>query len=150
LWVIPGSHKHGVLWDMRETDDHVQFECTKESIGFPYEDEDAIAVEMPAGSVLFFNGYLLHRSLPNVAKRGFRRSLVNHYMSAESLLPWSYNVDLATRDYRDIVMVAGSDPYAYKGLEDRVSAQVRPERTSGCEWVGEDSSDLSDLTDDDL
>ena len=38
---------------------------------------------------MFFNGYLLHRSLPNYAPAGFRRALVNHYMSAESLLPWS-------------------------------------------------------------
>ena len=30
----------------------------------------------------------LHRSLPNCRPRGFRRALVNHYMSAESFLPW--------------------------------------------------------------
>jgi len=55
---------------------------------FPYRDEDSVPVEVKAGSIVFFNGYLLHRSLPNHAKSGYRRVLVNHYMSAESLLPW--------------------------------------------------------------
>ena len=46
-------------------------------------------VEVRAGTVVFFNGYLLHRSLPNRAPAGrYRRALVNHYMSAHSLLPW--------------------------------------------------------------
>ena len=73
---------------------------------------------MNAGSIVFFNGYLLHRSLPNRASRGYRRALVNHYMSAESLLPWDWDGRIApTRDNRDIVMVAGEDPYAWKGLE---------------------------------
>ncbi|GAA1041653.1 hypothetical protein GCM10009557_65850 [Virgisporangium ochraceum] len=40
------------------------------------------------GGVVFFNGYLLHRSLPNTGRRGLRRALVNHYMSATSRLPW--------------------------------------------------------------
>ena len=54
---------------------------------FPYTDEDGVMVPAKAGTVVFFNGYLLHRSLPNYAALGFRRSLVHHYMSAESLLP---------------------------------------------------------------
>ncbi len=85
---------------------------------FPLKDEDSVPVEVKAGSIVFFNGYLLHRSLPNRAASGFRRSLVNHYMSAESFLPWSRPEDgtsMAMADYRDIVMVAGTDPYAYKG-----------------------------------
>jgi phytanoyl-CoA hydroxylase len=43
---------------------------------------------LPAGDALVFDGYLLHRSLPNAGQSGMRRALVNHYMSAESLLPW--------------------------------------------------------------
>ena len=31
---------------------------------------------------------LLHRSLENSGKHGYRRAFVNHYMSAESLLPY--------------------------------------------------------------
>lgn len=51
--------------------------------------------------------------------RGYRRSYVNHYMSAESPLRWSGgNADNLRDDYRDIIMVAGSDPWAHLGLAD--------------------------------
>lgn len=136
LWVIPGSHKPGILWQMRMLDDP-DFDCAPESFDYPYSDDDAVPVEVGPGSLVFFNGYILHRSLPNRTKTGHRRALVNHYMSAESLLAWSYDLNLAQADYRDIVMVAGSDPYAWKGLEHRVDAQLRFDREGGCEWIGE-------------
>ncbi len=134
LWVIPGSHKHGILWPQSQQSD-ARFDCSGESMYFPYTDDDAVPVEVPAGSMVFFNGYLLHRSLPNFAPQGFRRSLVNHYMSAESLLPWhppGAGEHMATADYRDIVLVAGQDPYAWKGLEDRATVHVRPSGEGGC------------------
>ena len=87
LWIIPGSHKRGVLWPQHDHED-TRFDCAGETYGFPYTDEDSIPVEVKAGSLVFFNGYLLHRSFPNRAQSGYRRVLVNHYMSAESLLPW--------------------------------------------------------------
>ena len=87
LWIIPGSHKPGVLYPQQLQDD-ARFDCTQESWGFPYSDEDAIPVEVKAGTIVFFNGYTLHRSLPNTRESGYRRTLVNHYMSAQSLLPW--------------------------------------------------------------
>ena len=40
LWVIPGSHKPGIIWPQQEQDDP-RFDCTIESWGFPYKDEDA-------------------------------------------------------------------------------------------------------------
>jgi ectoine hydroxylase-related dioxygenase (phytanoyl-CoA dioxygenase family) len=72
LWVIPGSHKHGIIWPQRAHEDR-RFDCTGEAIYFPYTDDDAIPVEVKAGAIVFFNGYLLHRSLPNRAKAGYRR-----------------------------------------------------------------------------
>lgn len=133
LWVIPGSHRHGILWPQHQQTD-ARFDCAGESGGFPYTDEDAVPVEMKAGSIVFFNGYLLHRSLPNQASGGYRRSLVNHFMSAESQLAWHTDEAgwLGQCDNRDIVMVAGVDPYAYKGLENRHSAHVRPSGEGGC------------------
>lgn len=118
---------------MREQEDP-RFDCSDEAYDFPYSDEDAIPVGVSAGSIAFFNGYLLHRSLPNVSN-GYRRVLVNHYMSAESLLPWlpprpgEYP---STADYRDIVMIAGNAPYAYKGTEELAEAHVRPDKQGGC------------------
>ena len=133
LWVIPGSSKQGVLWPMYPHDDP-RFDCTSESFGFPYTDDDAIAVEVPAGSIVFFNGYLLHRSFPNNAEKGFRRVLVNHYMSAESLLPWfpQEGIGMAKTDFRDIVMIAGHDPYTWKPTEHFFQPHVRKEGNGGC------------------
>ncbi len=134
LWVIPGSHKPGILWPQHVQHDP-RFDCSDETGDFPYSDDDAIPVEVKAGAIVFFNGYLLHRSLPNYAKTGYRRVLVNHYMSAESLLGWFPPRDgerMATADMRDIVMIAGRDPYAYRPLEDLNTAHVRPSGEGGC------------------
>jgi hypothetical protein len=136
LWVIPGSQKPGILYRMEEHQDR-RFDCAGESQDFPYSNDQAIPVEVKAGSIVFFNGYLLHRSLPNYASAGYRRSLVNHYMSAESYLPWFGNVlpagqHVSTADHRDIILVAGVDPYAYKGIEQRNGPHVRPSGEGGC------------------
>jgi phytanoyl-CoA hydroxylase len=135
LWVLPGSHRAGVLYPNREHQDP-RYDCTVESYDFPYDEADAVPVEMAAGSVLLFNGYLLHKSLPNTGRHGFRRALVNHYMSAESLLPWArpeHQQSMAQADFRDIVLVAGRDPYAYKGIEQVRSPRIRPDREGGCD-----------------
>ena len=137
LWVIPGSHKRGILYEMQRQNDP-RFDCTDESFGFPYKDEDAIPVEVPAGAMVFFNGYLLHRSFQNTRTSGYRRVLVNHYMSAESLLPWVASTEgkqVAITDYRDIVMIAGKDPYAYKGFADLAEVHVRADKMGGCRPV---------------
>jgi ectoine hydroxylase-related dioxygenase (phytanoyl-CoA dioxygenase family) len=133
LWVLPGSHRPGVVYPDREHDDD-RFDCATEAFDFPYRDDDAIPVEVPAGSVVVFNGYLLHRSLPNTTT-GMRRSLVTHYMSASSPLPWLMppaGVPPVAHDHRDIVMIAGRDPYAWKGIADIVKPEVRPDRSGGC------------------
>ncbi len=136
LWVLPGSHKRGVIYH-QEWHADPRFDCSWEARRFPYSDDQAVPVEVRAGSVVFFNGYLLHRSLPNTAKSGYRRALVNHYMSAESLLPWfganlPSDEHVAIADYRDVVLVAGEDPYAFKGIEERAGPHVRPSGEGGC------------------
>jgi phytanoyl-CoA hydroxylase len=134
LWVLPGSHRRGVLYPDRDHH-NPQFDCEVEAFDFPYRDEDAVAVEVPAGSVVLFNGYLLHMSLPNSGRHGLRRALVNHYMSAESLLPWFLppeGVTMGRADHRDVVLVAGTDPYAYKGVTDVMRPHVRPDGQGGC------------------
>jgi hypothetical protein len=134
LWAIPGSHRAGVLYPDREHDD-VRFDCTHESYGFAYDESDAVPLQVPAGSAVVFDGYLLHSSQPNSGRHGMRRALVNHYMSAESLLPWSppeKDAWMGKADYRDILLVAGEDPYAFKGTTDVSHPHVRPERMGGC------------------
>lgn len=134
LWVIPGSHRRGVIFPDRETDNE-RFDCTWESYDFGYREEDAVPVELKAGSAVLFDGYLLHRSLPNTGRHGMRRALVFHYMSAESRLPWVRPEGeewMARVDHRDVVLVAGGDPHAYRGITDVMTAHVRAERDGGC------------------
>lgn len=139
LWVIPGSHRPGVLWEQEWHGDR-RFDCSDESVGFPYSDDDAIPVEVKAGSVVFFNGYLLHRSLPNTAAPGtYRRALVNHFMSCESHLAWADKMPEGTSsakwDNRDVVVVAGTDPYAHRGYTNEREVILRPDGRTGCvDW----------------
>ncbi|MGH7025624.1 MAG: phytanoyl-CoA dioxygenase family protein [Caulobacteraceae bacterium] len=132
LWFHPGSHRSGVLWRMQPHDDE-RFDLSEEAIGHPYEREGGVPVELAAGGVAFFNGYVLHRSLRNLAPSGYRRALVTHYMSARSPLPWSIGFPPVRRaDYRDIELIAGEDPYAWKGITDESLPFVRlddPSRT---------------------
>ena len=125
LWMHPGSHASGVIWPTRAHND-ARFDHSEESFGWPFPREGGVPVVIRAGSVAFFNGYTLHRSLNNTAPAGFRRALVNHYMSARSMLPWRFG-GKARADFRDIVMVAGEDPYAWRGLADISFPFIRPE-----------------------
>lgn len=117
LCVIPGSHVAGTLYPSRTHDRTGEFDPTPESYGF--DDKGEVPVELRAGSALFFNGYLLHRSRRN-ASDCYRRALVNHYMSTQSPLHWCLDEDLADgsrheSDNRSVHVVCGEDPYAYLG-----------------------------------
>ncbi len=117
LWVVPGSHRAGVLYPFREHDNSEEFDVSPESYGF--DDSDEVPVELKAGSVVFFNGYLLHRSKRNVSDR-YRRALVNHYMSTQSPLHWCLDEELEgggkhESDNRSVHVVCGEDPYAHLG-----------------------------------
>ena len=133
LWAHPGSHRLGVLYPDREQEDE-QFDCAREAFDFPYDERKAVPLEVRAGDVVIFDGYLLHRSLPNYGGLGLRRALVNHYMSSTSPLPWmaQAGIPIAATDYRDIVPVAGVDFYAWRGTADQSVVEVRPDREGGC------------------
>ena len=117
LWVLPGSHRQGYLYPQRNHENPDEFDFAQESYGFDGSDE--VPVEVETGSLVFFNGYLLHRSRKN---RGdtFRRVLVSHYCNSWSLLPWSLQEGErpASADRRCIIPVSGVDPYAWKGYDD--------------------------------
>ncbi|MCZ6635543.1 MAG: phytanoyl-CoA dioxygenase family protein [bacterium] len=124
LWVLPGSHAKGYLHPQREHECPEEFDSASESYGF--DESGEIPVECKAGDVVFFNGYLLHRSRKNRSDQ-FRRVLVNHYMNAYSLLPWQMKPEerSASADFRNVIMVAGKDPYAWKGYERGGKTHVR-------------------------
>jgi ectoine hydroxylase-related dioxygenase (phytanoyl-CoA dioxygenase family) len=116
LWVIPGSHKTGYLYSQREHNNPQEFDFAPESYGF--DESMEIPVEVEAGTLVFFNGYLLHRSRKNRSEI-YRRVLVNHYCNAWSLLPWSVEEGerVANADRRNVLAVSGADPYAWKGYQ---------------------------------
>lgn len=116
LWIIPGSHKTGYLYPQREHEKPEEFDFAPESYGF--DENVEVPVEVKAGTLVFFNGYLLHRSRKNRSDV-YRRVLVNHYCNAWSLLPWSLEEGerVANADRRNVLPVSGVDPYAWKGYQ---------------------------------
>lgn len=127
LWIIPGSHRPGHILRrvVNESDEYADVDTADISA---YRKSDRIPVEVKSGSVVFFNGYTLHSSLRNRTDDCFRTALVNHYMSAASMLPWDQDGKLRpTEDLRDIVLVAGKDPYAWKGTVDLNRPYLRRE-----------------------
>jgi ectoine hydroxylase-related dioxygenase (phytanoyl-CoA dioxygenase family) len=116
LWVIPGSHQGGVILRRIPGRDAEYAEADTLDLS-DIGERRCVPVEVKAGSVVFFHDYVVHSSRRTRTHDCFRMALVNHYMSAESLLPWDQDGKLpATADLRDIIMVAGTDPYAWKGL----------------------------------
>ena len=127
LWIIPGSHKPGYMMSRVDNDSNEYADVDTIDVS-KYKQEEIIPVEVKNGSVVFFHGYLLHSSKRNKTTDNFRTALVNHYMSAESMLPWDQDGKLpATEDMRDIVMVAGEDPYAAKPITEMNKPYLRPE-----------------------
>ena len=104
LYVIPGSHKY-------EVHEHVELEGSQQNefkLALGARDEDGVAVEVPAGSVIFFNNQLLHKSTDNPTAR-FRRCNVAHYISADSERVPQRNV----KNIRPVMWVRG-DTYSEK------------------------------------
>ncbi|HLF34390.1 MAG TPA: phytanoyl-CoA dioxygenase family protein [Cyclobacteriaceae bacterium] len=130
LWVIPGSQRDGFIHKIVPSESNEyneQYSCEL----IPFIEDDAIPVEVKTGSVVFFNGYLLHRSLKNKTPDRSRMALVSHYMSAESMLPWNWDGRITLKeDMRDIIMITGKDPYAEKGTESITFPYLRGEQSS--------------------
>ena len=84
--VVPGSQDWDVLCPT-PADPTVSF--TKESLPLP-EGATELPVGLRAGDVLFFNGSLVHGSMPNVTEDRFRRALIAHFIEerATSGVAW--------------------------------------------------------------
>ena len=97
LQVIPGSHDWPILCTTQA--DTVQ-SFTNVTVPVP-EGTQASPVILDPGDVLFFNGQLVHGSLPNISEDRFRRALIAHYIEGDS--------QQVSRWYRPTLRMDGSE-----------------------------------------
>ena len=114
LYVIPGSHKDGVR-EHKELGGSQQGEF-KQAEGA--RDEDGVAVEIPAGAVIWFNSQVLHKSTDNHSSR-FRRANIAHYISATA----EWTRPEAINKKRPPMWIRGE---TYPGMGDEVQRDVIP------------------------
>ena len=74
LQVVPGSHKQGKWQTRNDRDVFGNLEMDPSAVA----DVQPVAVEVPAGSVVFFGAFLVHKSDPNTSDRD-RRALLYSY-----------------------------------------------------------------------
>jgi ectoine hydroxylase-related dioxygenase (phytanoyl-CoA dioxygenase family) len=80
MQVVPGSQS----WDILCTEDaDTRISFTSVTVPLP-PGQEVRPVVMEAGDVLFFNGSIVHGSMPNTTTDRFRRSLVAHYVEGTS------------------------------------------------------------------
>jgi hypothetical protein len=86
LEVVPGTHTMDIFCP-EQADAEVSF--TKEFVPVP-PGLSTVPVDLAPGDVLFFNGQLVHGSLPNHSQDRFRRSFICHYIgrSSERMSVW--------------------------------------------------------------
>ncbi|KQX45454.1 phytanoyl-CoA dioxygenase family protein [Paenibacillus sp. Root444D2] len=84
LWVIPGTHKLGLLphGAVKNIEEHESW--TDETEGADLSKQ--IPVEMEKGDILFFSELLIHSSNKNRSKDRWRRSYVCHYIREDSFV----------------------------------------------------------------
>jgi len=97
MQVVPGSHQWPVLCTT-QADTRQSF--TDVTVPLPPEQE-IHPVLMEPGDVLFFNGSLVHGSLPNTTCDRFRRALIGHYITG--------NAEHVTAFMQPIVRMDGSE-----------------------------------------
>ena len=80
LEVAVGSHTWPILCTVKAD---VNESFTDVTVDIP-EGQEVRPMIMKAGSVLFFNGSLVHGSKPNISTTRFRRALIGHYIEGDA------------------------------------------------------------------
>jgi phytanoyl-CoA hydroxylase len=90
LQVVPGSQDWPILCTIKS---NTQESFTDVTVPVP-EGYPIVPVIMEPGDVLFFNGSIVHGSLPNKTTDRFRRSLIGHYIEgdAQQVAKWYFPV----------------------------------------------------------
>lgn len=86
LQVVPGTRELPVLCT-EPADTAVSF--TNVTVPLP-EEMKPVSIVLDPGDVLFFNGNVVHGSLPNTSQDRFRRALIGHYLAGDAREVASY------------------------------------------------------------
>jgi phytanoyl-CoA hydroxylase len=120
MQVVPGSHAWPVLCATK-ADTAQSF--TDVTVELP-PGAEAVPIIMEAGDVLFFNGSVVHGSLPNRTSDRFRRALIGHYIDG--------NARAVGQFYYPVLRMDGSE----------VELQTSPHATHCGKWVDIDGTPL--------
>jgi ectoine hydroxylase-related dioxygenase (phytanoyl-CoA dioxygenase family) len=104
LQLVPGSNKWPLLCAI-EADTTKSF--TSNTVPLP-ENTELRPMIMKAGDVLFFHGSVVHGSLPNITQDRFRRSLIGHYVEADTEKLWKFYKPVWKWDGTEVTL-EGSD-----------------------------------------
>jgi ectoine hydroxylase-related dioxygenase (phytanoyl-CoA dioxygenase family) len=86
LWVVPGSNHYDILCPEAGTArEKTWLEYGDTNISKFPRDVKPIAVPVPRGSTMFFNGNLIHGSGPNRTTDRSRRTFIGHYIDNASV-----------------------------------------------------------------
>jgi phytanoyl-CoA hydroxylase len=102
--VVPASHTWPVLC-ARKADPTTSF--TDTTVELP-SDQEVRPVVMDEGDVLFFNGLLVHGSLPNATLDRFRRSLIGHYIPCTASEVTAFDQPLLRMDGTELWLKAAA------------------------------------------
>ena len=118
LWVVPGSHKEGILCPETRTERWLNYGDSHIS-HFP-RDAKPIPVPVKRGETIFFGGNLIHGSGPNRSADRWRRTFIGHYVDEAS--------EELSRFYHPVVNMQGE---VVSGIE-----QVAAGGPCGDDWRG--------------
>jgi phytanoyl-CoA hydroxylase len=100
LQVVPGSHAWPVLCTVKaDTTQSFTDVTVPIPTGTPVE-----SVIMEPGDVLFFNGQVVHGSLPNSTSDRFRRALIGHYVQGDARQVSKFYHPVVRMDGTDVVL----------------------------------------------
>jgi phytanoyl-CoA hydroxylase len=130
LRVVPGSQDWPLLC-MTESDTNLSFTDVMVDV---LDEEIILPVKMKAGDVLFFNGQLVHGSLPNTTSDRFRCALIGHYIVGEA--------EKVYRSYHPVLRMdgtvvefgeseTGGTCGVWVSVDGEPQLQMKPEQTRG-------------------
>ena len=105
LQLVPGTHDVPVLCT-EQADREVSF--TAVTVPLP-AGLTPVEVVMEPGDVLFFNGQVIHGSLPNRSRSRFRRALIAHYVAGEARQVARHYFPVLDMDGREVALQESPD-----------------------------------------